>query len=440
MARLIIGHVSDSTATIWVRGDRRYPYAHVRVYDNANSYQKTVGLEERHGYTGIVEAKGLQANGCYQCEVAFSERRNSQPNRWVDYGHCRGQFRTAPTVGKEKDFTFLLGSCNLHALGPVSSPDRAFEELLDKAKKHAARFMIHCGDQIYYDIPNLLNSPDIEEYRSKYLDAWGDSRPTRKFLTQLPQYMIMDDHEITNDFANDFRPPMFSATPQQFKQISMKVYREFVHIRHPKGYGNQALYYDFSYGSTQFFIMDVRTERFGYTPGANQIVGEEQMSRFKRWLKCYKDDLKFVVTSVPFVCEVRKDNDKWCAPAFKAQRDEVVDFIESNDINSIVFLTGDMHSSCHATMSIKRSSGCTVVHELMSSPINQLEKSNFDKYVPSAPHQTGNGTPYQCRVRKAEYYTGHSNAMLVSVNGKEISWEIFRTKKTAKGKAGKFVV
>ncbi len=438
MPRLIIGHVSEEAATIWVRGDRRYPVAHVRVYDNDESHNMTVGLEERHGYTGTVEVNGLKANREYQCEVAFSTRRASQRHLWVDYGHCRGKFSTAPPVDQEVDFTFLLGSCNLHSLGLISSPDRAFEELLDRSRQHDVKFMIHCGDQIYYDIPIPYNSPDIEKYRTKYLDAWGDSRPTRRFLTQLPQYMIMDDHEITNDFANDFDTPTVSATPQQFKLISMKVYREFVHIRHPNRYGSQALYYDFSYGSTRFFVMDVRTERLGHTEGETQIIGNDQMTRFKQWLQRYKHDLKFVVTSVPFVVDIKNGKDKWCATEFKKQRDEVVEFVASNSITRIVFLTGDMHSSCHATMSINRASGSTLLHELMSSPINQLDKSAFDKYKAKATHETDGGISYDCRVRRCEHYTGHSNAMLVSVNGRQISWKIFRTKKTEMGIVGQF--
>ena len=283
MARLIVGHVTSNSAKIWVRGDRKVPFAFITV--NPGAKQEVIALEERHGFTGVVTIAGLAQDSDHTCEVEFASTKNSRPNRRVDFGHCRGKFRTLPPANSNVKFKFLLGSCNLHSLGIVASPDRAFEELLDKSAAKDVRLMIHCGDQIYYDIPNFLNAPDVDEYRAKYLDAWGDSRPTRKLLTQMPHYMIMDDHEITDNFANDMESPNRISTPQVFRQISMKVYREFVHIRQPNGYGTQALYYDFSVGDTRFFVMDTRTERFGFRKLDKRIVGESQMAALTSWLK-----------------------------------------------------------------------------------------------------------------------------------------------------------
>jgi phosphodiesterase/alkaline phosphatase D-like protein len=441
MARLIIGHVTDERAKIWVRGDRRYSFAQLRVWHEATTQSKTVVLEERHGYTGVAEFRGLSVASEYQCEVQFSSEANSSPHTWVDFGHCRGRFRTAPPANTAEPFSFLLGSCNLHSLGSFSSPDRAYEELLDKATVNNARFMVHCGDQIYYDIPNVFKSPDIQEYRDKYLDAWGDSRPTRHFLTQLPHYMILDDHEITDNFANDFESPNWFSTPQQYRQIATKVYREFVHIRQPDNYGNQALYYRFSYGNAHFFVLDTRTDRFGFGPeNRTQLMGDDQLRAFKSWLSEHKNDVKFVVTSVPFVGEVRNSDDKWSAPAFKQQKDSIVDHIAANEIGKLIFLTGDMHNSYHGTMRITGLSSSLVVHELMSSPINQLHKTSFDRYISGQTRTTESGTKYKSVIKRSEFYSDHSNAMVVAVDEGEVKWEIFRTKRSRKVKSGSFAL
>jgi alkaline phosphatase D len=431
MARLIIGHVTPNSVTIWVRGDKKHSVAFIQV-DPGNKLT-VLSLEERHGFTGAVDITGLKNDTDYLCEVEFAASRNVSRNLRVDYGHCRGKFKTAPAADANPPFKFLLGSCNLHSLGIVTSPDRAYEELLERSAKNDVRFMIHCGDQIYYDIPNPRKRPDINEYRDKYLDAWGDSRPTRKFLTQIPHYMIMDDHEITNNFANDMKPPDGNSTPELYRMISMKVYREFVHIRQPDTFGNQALYYSYSYGGAQFFIMDCRTERFGFTAGAEQIVSDAQMTDFKKWLSRHKNDLKFVVSSVPFVMEVANDDDKWGAPAFAAQRNEVIDHLMKNEIGRLVFLTGDMHASYHAKMTID---GDHEVHELMSSPINQLQKSALDRFRQGVVRETTKGHKYSGRIMK--FYSKHSNAMLIEVDQEEVSYEIFRTKKTRKVRSGSF--
>ena len=431
MARLIIGHVTSDSAIIWTRGDRKHPIAFIKVEPGNRS--TTIALEERHGYTGAVEIDGLDPDTAYMCEVEFGAATNTSPHLRVDFGHCRGKFRTAPAVDAVAPFRFLLGSCNLHSLGFIASPDRAFEELLDRSVEKDARFMIHCGDQIYYDIPNFMKGPDIGEYRDKYLDAWGDSRPTRKFLTQLPQYMILDDHEITNDFSNDMNPPDRSSTAQLYKSISMKVYREFVHIRQPNSYGRQALYYEFSFGNVRFFVMDCRTERFGSRSIAPHIVGNQQMSDLKKWMRKYKDDLKFVVTSVPFVMDVVNDDDKWGAPAFIDQRNEVIDHIVQKQIGRLVFLTGDMHCSYHATMKINDD---LEIHELMSSPINQLQKSDISQFKQGVVHTTPANHRYSARISK--FFNDNSNAMLVDVQQGAVSYEIFRTKRSRIVRNGAF--
>lgn len=432
MARLIVGHVTAQSVMIWVRGDKKHPVAFVKV--EPGNQNKMLVLEERHGYTGALEFTDLEPDATYTCEVEFAAEPGAKMARRVDYGHCRGKFKTAPADDSTAPFQFLLGSCNLHSLGIVASPDRAYEELLDRADANDARFMIHCGDQIYYDIPNFMKGPDIDEYREKYLDAWGDSRPTRKFLTQLPHYMIMDDHEITNDFANDMKSPNGRSTPDLYRSMSMKVYREFVHIRQPNIYGAQALYYKFSFGAARFFVMDCRTERFGFTAGSKRIIGDAQLAALKKWLVEHKDAQKFVVSSVPFVMEVLNDEDKWGAPAFLAQRNEVIDHIVEKDIGRLTFLTGDMHSSYHAKMTIN---GDKVINELMSSPINQLQKSSLDRYRQRVPQVTGAGNGYTSRIVK--FFSEHSNAMLVDVDldEDEISYKIFRTKKSRIVKSGK---
>ncbi len=346
---------------------------------------------------------------------------------------------TFPSPGEREPFTFLLGSCNLHSLRWVANPDPAFEELTDRACDNGARFMIHCGDQIYYDIPYAWKAPSIEEYREKYRDAWRDSRPTRHFLTRMPQYMTLGDHEITDNFANDFDSPS-GASPWEYRKLALKVYREYVHIRQPQDYGRQALYYEFSFGDARFFVTDTRSERFGHDSGETRIMSDSQLAALKGWLKRYRDQTKFVVTAVPFVGEVRNDHDKWSAPEFRHQKEELLDYLADNGIGRLVFLTGDMHSSYYARLRIQDGETTHTVHELMSSPINQLEKSSFDLFSSGVSRKTPGGRRYSTVLRKRDFYNAHSNAMLIRVDGREVEWSIFRTKKTRKEKTRKLTL
>lgn len=433
MARLIIGHTTESSVRIWVRGDRRTPIAYLSVEGGGVSKQASRVTLEFFGYTTIFDVEGLAPSTEYRCSVEFAASAETPPAARAEYGHCRGRFRTFPAAG-EKRATFLLGSCNLHSLGFVQNPDPVFASMLQVAEDESADFMIHCGDQIYYDIPQFGKEPDLSEYREKYLDAWGDSRTTRKFLTRLPHYMILDDHELVNNFSNDMDSPLLGHDARHIKDIGVRVYREFQHIHNPHPYGSQPLYYSFSFGAVQFFVLDTRTERYtGSGSEAPQIIDDEQMRTFLDWLKTHRKAVKFVVTSVPFATHIENDKDgKWSSARFREDREKVLHHIVRHNIGKVTFLTGDMHNSYHAELQLKKADKVIRVNELMSSPLNQIQKTSRGRYRAERNKKSRVGKfTYSSEIR--DFYNEHSNAMLVKVDGNKVGYEVFRTRKLVRG-------
>lgn len=179
-------------------------------------------------------------------------------------------------------------------------------------------------------------------------------------------------------------------------------------------------------------MTDTRTER--YRNGSNAcVVGPTQEAALLAWAAANRDRLRFVVSSVPFVAEPRSDSsDKWCSGPFLPQRSRIVGELDRiGGAGKIVFLVGDMHNSHHAQLDVSPSG--TVIHELMSSPLNQLDKSTLDRYVTPGPvHPIPGGRTYSTRI--TSLYAKHSNAMLVSVDpaAQAVRWEVFRTKQTAR--------
>ncbi|GGW75807.1 alkaline phosphatase D family protein [Alteromonas halophila] len=431
MAHLIIGHVGTEDARVWVRGDKRKPLAFVtwRCEGEEGSQEEIIVLEERHDFTGVVVLTGLPAATEVHVSVAFGNDKNTQPAQRFIPEFSQGSFSTAPAGNTSRPFSFLLGSCNLHSLGIISSPDSAFERLNQLVDEHHPDFMIHCGDQIYYDIPIPSKLPRIEEYRDKYKDAWEDCVPAAQLLTRCPHYMILDDHEIRNNFHNDMNVNVGSV--DYLKCISLKAYREYQHIHNPQTYGNQALYYAFERAHGRFFVMDTRSERYEKEPD-NQLIGERQMSKFKAWLaQGSAQQIHFIVTSVPFVGQVRNGDDKWCGKSYMKQREEVIDAIVESGITRVCFLTGDMHTSYYATMDIESHDGTSVtLHEVMSSPLNQLGKSSLSNYRQSFAAVTGNGNKYKVSLDEQHFYDGHSNVVLMNVGQDSLTMNVYRTKKS----------
>ncbi len=435
MARLIIGHTAHNTCKIWVRGDRRNPVAFLTVMGDELKRSYKMTLQETFGFTGVFNVKTLQPESKYECSVSFGETEGDRPEARVEYGQCIGGFRTFPAPGEKNNLNFLFGSCNLHSLGIIQNPDPKYRTLLKLVRSDSVDLMIHCGDQIYYDIPGFMKDPDVKEYREKYIDAWGDSRPTRKLLTVLPHYMMMDDHELVNNFSNDMDTPPSGASPDDIKKHGVRVYREFQHIHNPHTYGNQALYYHFNYGEIQIFCMDTRTERQTKQvarDGAvkrSMMIDDVQMGHLKRWLTRHRDAVKFVISSVPFVGHVENSNDKWCGDSFRSQREEIIEHILVKEISGVTFLTGDMHNSYHATMEVASEERAITIHELMSSPINQMSKSSLGKYVTNSTVTSKNSLfKYTSKINQTEFYNDHSNIVMVKVRNNKITYEIIRTK------------
>ena len=168
------------------------------------------------------------------------------------------------------------------------------------------------------------------------------------------------------------------------------------------------------------------------------MISDDQMVALKKWLLKHRDKMKFVVSSVPFVGEVATNVDTWSGPAFKTQRDEIIDHIATARIAKLTFLVGDMHNSYHAKMTVTKEADTDsiVIHELMSSPINQTCKAKISDYIQKGVRKTASGRHYRTKI--VNFYNAHSNAMLISVESPKVKYEIFRTKKTRSELFGTF--
>jgi phosphodiesterase/alkaline phosphatase D-like protein len=168
------------------------------------------------------------------------------------------------------------------------------------------------------------------------------------------------------------------------------------------------------------------------------MIDPVQLSTFKRWLKTHKDQLKFVVTSVPFVGQVKKPKkDKWCDPAFDTQRADILGHMLKEGIGNTVFLTGDMHTAYQASMTFTNGAETGEIHELMSSPINQItpETALKKKYIPDHT-ATINGITIHSKINADSYYGDHSNVMVIEVDGDKVHYRIYRTTRDDEGPKG----
>jgi hypothetical protein len=278
--------------------------------------------------------------------------------------------------------------------GKASGPS-ADQKEPDPNRPTRPAFMIHCGDQIYYDVdfPAPLKRVQdylkrVQDYRRNYVQSWLKDEHAVQVLRSFPHYMTLDDHEIFDNFGTD---PEEAETEQTLLKPALRAYHEYVGSRQPSAPERpESLYYQFAHGTTRFFVLDTRTER---SVKDNRIIGDAQLEALEAWLKDTNKDLRFIVSSVPFVAQLRppgldrnrerlsdKNADKWCGDAWKAQRDRIICAICAAEADRLVFLVGDMHCTYHAKMLIGDRRKRITVHELAGGPLNQIQFAKRDEF------------------------------------------------------------
>jgi alkaline phosphatase D len=276
---------------------------------------------------------------------------------------------------------FLLGSCRYPGLmWKVRHADRIFDPMADMAAddddSSPPRFTLMVGDQIYADmfhraIP-IGRADSYQEFRDRYLTAFS-SRNIRRLMRHAPTYMILDDHEIEDNWTQD---RIRRGGSHMLFTIAIDAYLSYQWSHGPRNFGKR-LYYDFESGGYPFFVLDTRTQRYlegkdgdlsdNHMLGRPTLPGSPpgQLQRLLDWLRTQQETggnvPKFIVTSSVFIPSSmsakadrsnleKEKGDSW--PGFPNTRRDILRCIVENEIENVVFLSGDIHCANIAKASI----------------------------------------------------------------------------------------
>lgn len=277
-------------------------------------------------------------------------------------------FRTFPNSNSVADrLTFLLGSCR------YPGSDRIFNLMDQQACKarDADRpcFVLMVGDQIYADqLKWLKRAKKYKEFQQCYLTAFG-SRNMRRLLRHTPTYMILDDHEIEDNWSREHLRD--DHQQQRLFANAIEAYRNYQWSHGPCTYGNNNFYYKFNVAGYPFFVLDTRTLRTKNKNDItkNEMLGQDQLGELLKWLKKMqknrKNVPKFIVSSNVFVPNETEEriegnsdsllsqSDSW--PAFPKTREAILDCIVTKKVQNVVFLSGDIHCSNVAEIELTNS-------------------------------------------------------------------------------------
>ncbi len=409
----LVGGLKHNSVNLWGRADGdSILHAWIALkpdLSDAILAGTSLPLVQENGFAGVVPVKRLQPLTDYYFTLSFSDRLPDPGT----YPH----FRTLPEPGDRIPFNFAIGSC----FNPRVDGGGIFEVLESASQSLPLSFVLLVGDQVYAD-DHRFNSLgkaafSVDEYRSVYAHTWSHPLFRRTFST-LPVFMIMDDHEVDDDWrwldpsrtrmyipwwdrisrtARGCEPDEVSMNTQKVRN-ALQAYWEHQAMHapaqeYPLELTSQGQYslspgddgslaFSFTAGAAAFFVMDTRTMRsralWPWKQKSATILGEGQWHALESWLISVKDThpVKFLVSSSSVLFDMWLDitRDRWSG--YRMDRDRLLRFLAAERIEGVHILSGDLHSS-HALRIDLTSPGQQPVRvwEFCSSPLDQ--KTNW---------------------------------------------------------------
>ncbi len=318
----MVGRVTDHSAAFWVRtaAESRVEVVVGTGRGLAGSRRSPVArTSAARDYTVVVEVGGLKPSRRYHYQV------------FVDgaamFAGELPSFETFPPAGRKARFRVAFGG------GAGYVPWN--EKMWDVVRSHAPLAFLFLGDNVYIDRPTL---PALQ----RYCYYRRQSRPEfRRLVASTACYAIWDDHDFgTNDCAYGSR-----VDEPAWK---VPVWRVFCQNWNNPYYGGgeaqPGCWFHFSIGDVDFFLLDGRFYRSKPRGPEPTMLGPAQ----KRWLlarlKASKATFKVLASGVPWALGTKPGSlDTW--EGFKAEREEILSFIEKNRIGGVVLLSADRHRS-----------------------------------------------------------------------------------------------
>lgn len=261
------------------------------------------------------------------------------PGTWYEYGYfieqddgfvgrsLIGRVRTAIADDALEPLVIAMSACNGDANGDYTWP------ALDVMADEYYDVFVHLGDMAYND--GLFSLPEYRENWRRYLGADGFKRA----FGAAGLYATWDDHGIDDNSGFDPR----SMTPEDLERRSNALTSYFEALPIDGGPPDFRLWRSFRWGLTaEIIVLDCRYER---RASQGIYISQAQMDFVKQRLAESPCHFKVVMNSVPITnMPLLWDLaafDRW--EGFPEQRDELLQFIDANDIGNVWFLSGDFH-------------------------------------------------------------------------------------------------
>ena len=336
----MIGHVTDTTAQLWFRPHKGSKVT-LAVEPSVEHPEEFLPAKESNGVVRIQLANLLPGTE-YTYQFMIDGKANL---KW------KGSFRTADEVHKATRFRLAVTSC-MKPDWKTQSP--WYLLLAQKPDLH-----LTLGDVVY------TNTTD-------YTKVWAGHERMRAVtefaavLRTIPTYAMWDDH--------DYGPNNSDGT-QPGKAESLRAFRE---VWANPGAGTDEIdgaFFRFSRGDVDFFVLDGRFHRSPNSAPNDEnkrMLGDEQYEWLKTGLLASK--AKFKVLASGSTINSNKGDD-WSR--FDFSRKRLFRLIADEEINGVLYLSGDIHRSKVVVHANNEGQGSYDIVEVISSGITNSKTNSF---------------------------------------------------------------
>ena len=350
----MVGYSEIHEVMLWVQTTKsaKVKIAYWTKENSTKLFTNTVLTSKKQAFTAHLLADKVKPGQQYYYSVFINNKEIE-----LDYGTSFQtqkiwRYRTDPP-----DFKFATGSGTYINEEEFDRPGKPFGgdyQIFTSILKKQPDFMLWLGDNVY------LRQNEWNTWTG-IVHRYTHDRSTpelQKLLASVHNYAIIDDHDFgANNSDGSFWNK--NLTEKAFATFWANPSYETEDIKGATTF--------FSWNDADFFLLDNRYERSPNRLIANDktMLGKEQLEWLKNSLVSSKANFKFVVMGGQFL-NTAGNYETYTNYGFDKERQEIIDFIHTQKIKNVIFLTGDRHFT---ELSILKKDGFPTIYDLTISPL-----------------------------------------------------------------------
>ena len=362
----MVGHVSDSEATVWIRIKQGSSLSGSAI-QGKTTFQHT-GITDLDDGFYLVRFTGLAPASATRITIDVERAEVKESSRLA----FRTYLPSTSTTGKVR---IAFGSCSklsqfdsapiYHAIAKEDPDCSIFVG-------DNSYFIVADGSERHFSTTGVRGDWNFEEGMTARHLVTRMHPDLQAMLRAVPSYGIWDDHDYgPNNEDREF--PLKEEALRAFRQMWAN-----------PGWGTEktpGIFSRFRLGPVEVFLMDDRYHKYSpqryddVTVETGEIWGREQTQWLLDGLKNSAAPVKVIANGTQVLsAEMRGEGHFQEA---RAERRRVLDFVAKENIGGVVFISGDRHYS--EAMQLSQPDG-TLVVEGTSSPLQQGQRvSHFTR-------------------------------------------------------------